>query len=96
MTERTLDQIKDSREYKNLKRAADIMTAMSEEGCYYIVEDCYFDYGQNWMWTTIIEINPNEEGILRSCQAVNPRDWKLIVAAETKEELLEIMKKIIK
>ena len=95
MTERTFNI--DTLEYKNLKRAADIMTTMSDgSSVEYVVQDCYFDFDQDWMWTTIIKINHKEKGILRSCQAITPRDWKLIIAAESKKDLLEIMKSIIK
>lgn len=95
MTERTFNEC--DKEFKNLRRAANIMTTMSDsEDIKYVVRDCYLDYGQDWMWTTIIKVDYKETGILRECQELNPRDWKLIVGAESKIELLEIMKNIIK
>lgn len=44
----------DSPEYARLKAAADIMTARSPKGYHYYVGDTYFDYGQEWVWTTIL------------------------------------------
>lgn len=43
--------------YKMLQHAADIMNYYAaEEGCkpLYSVGDCYFDFGQDWSWTTIL------------------------------------------
>lgn len=40
-------------------------------GWYAVVDDIYFDYGQNWMWTTLV--------IGRSAQdsfQINPRQWE--------------------
>lgn len=40
-------------------------------GWYAVVNDIYFDYGQNWMWTTLV--------IGRSAQdhfQINPRQWE--------------------
>lgn len=97
MTERTLNRVKDYQEYMNLKRAANILTTMSDKPeIYYTVEDCYLDFGSDWMWTTIIAHNAEETGVLSSWQAINPRQWKEIVACESKIELLELMKSIVK
>ena len=91
MTERTLGR--EDKEFKNLKRVADILTTMSDdEEIQYVVRDCYFDYGQNWMWTTILRFNYRVTGILRSCQVLSPKQWKDIVALDTKEGILDYVK----
>ena len=96
MTERTLRYPEDKKELDNLSMAAKIMTALAcDNNIEYVVQDCYFDYGQDWMWTTILKINHNEVGILRSCQFINPRQWKEIISIESKEEMLEYMKNFI-
>ena len=40
-------------EYKNLKMVAAMLEYESSNNSHYEVEDVYFDYGQDWMWTTI-------------------------------------------
>jgi len=71
-----------TQEYKNLMAAAKLLEAVSESGYRYEVENCYFDYGQDWMWTTIIAHNDKEEGVLSSWQAVNPKQWEQIIEAK--------------
>lgn len=81
-------------EYKNLKAAAAMLEAFSPNGYRYVVEDCYFDFGQNWMQTTIICHNPEEFGMLSSWQVVNPRQWEKVVEAQSLEEILEAVRNI--
>ena len=91
--ERTL--VSTEKAYKNLKAVATLLEAVDSEGILYSVGDCYLDFGQNWMWTTIIAHDPNSQNkVLSSWQALTPRQWKEIEAAETIEELAEIASKI--
>ena len=62
-----------SPEYIALEAAAKLLEVASPNGTKYKVGDCFFDYGQNWMWTTILA-----EGKNGSWQALNPRDHELI------------------
>lgn len=91
MAERTFKR--NDREWKNLNAVAKMLEALSENGYRYEVEDCYFDYGQNWMWTTII-CHKGGSGMLDSWQVGCPRDWENIVLATTADELAEVVKEI--
>lgn len=66
--------------YQNLKRAAAILTALSRSGITYIIGETYFDYGQDWAWTTIIAHDPAAS--FGSYQALCPRDHEIIVTAD--------------
>ena len=37
---------------EKLNRAAHILTGLSPKGYRYYVGETYFDFGQNWKWTT--------------------------------------------
>lgn len=86
---RVLNPITDSELYKRFEAVASILTAYSPHKAIYKVEDTYFDYGQDWKWTTIIRYEYNE------CQILYPVDWERIVKADTMEELFKIVKDII-
>lgn len=83
--ERTLKY--SERGFKNLSAVASVLTAVSKNGFSYRVRDTYLDYGQGWMWTTIIDS--------RDVQILSPRDWKEIVQATTADELFSAIKKIM-
>lgn len=73
--------------FKNLCAVASILTAVSKNGFSYRVRDTYLDYGQDWMWTTIIDS--------RDVQILCPRDWEKVVLATTADELLDAVKNIM-
>ena len=77
-------------EYKNMELVAKMLEVDSVNNYTYIVADTYLDYGQNWMWTTIIRIKPDDYDV----QVLSPRDWQEIVSATSIPELLETEKKI--
>lgn len=79
----------DEREYKNLKAVAAILTAVSPNKKIYRVEDVYFDYGQNWMWTTI-----STDSKWGGVQVLSPRQWFDIVTAETVAQLAECVEDV--
>lgn len=64
-------------EYKSLETASKMLELKSPNGTRYEVEDCYFDLGQGWMWTTIVAtkadgsswqvLNPNQHNMITSC-----------------------------
>ena len=68
-------------EYKRLEEAAATLTAASPNGTIYTVEETYFDYGQNWKWTTIIARKPNGS----TWQALCPRDHALILNGDIEQ-----------
>lgn len=77
-----------SREYKNLEAVAKMLEAVSPNEAIYEVSDCYFDYGQNWMWTTILRFG------FRECQILSPRQWEEILLADGIAELAEVAENI--
>jgi hypothetical protein len=87
---KTLDQFNDAKAYDNLIEVAGMLTETSVNDWGYEVEDCYFDYGQKWMWTTIICYCTDGHTI----QVLNPREWKEIVNATSQEELKRITEEI--
>lgn len=80
----------DSPEYSALNRAAQIMTERSPRGYHYYVGDTFFDYGQNWVWTTILSDGGNWGGY----QALCPRDQEAIIIAATPEALEAAIERI--
>ena len=67
-----------SDEYKRLTTAATVLTAVSPKGITYTVEDTYFDYGQDWSWTTLIAHRSDGEHY----QALCPRDHEQILTTD--------------
>lgn len=70
----------DTDAYARLTTAARVLTAVSPKHITYKVEDTYFDYGQNWMWTTIIAYDSN--ACFGSYQALCPRDYEDILTTD--------------
>ena len=77
-TIRTYDH--DTDEYARLLTAARVLTAISPKHITYTVEDTYFDYGQGWMWTTIIANNPSST--FGDYQVLCPRDHEKILLTD--------------
>lgn len=65
-------------EYARLERAAKILTEFSPRKYVYKVEDIYFDFGRNWLWTTIIAYRADGE----SYQALDPVRHEQILNSE--------------
>lgn len=82
-----------SREHANLRKASAILTALNERNIEYKVEETYFDFGQDWKWTTIIAHDP--KCTFGSYQALCPRDHEKIVLAETPADMLRVIGEII-
>ena len=53
----------EEQEYKNLQAVASMLTATSKNGYIYQVENVYLDFGQDWMWTTIVAYNLKDDSI---------------------------------
>ncbi len=68
----------DTPEYNRLTRAAKVLTEASPQKFTYKVEETFFDFGQNWMWTTIICYRPDGE----SYQALYPADQEAILTSD--------------
>ena len=71
----------DEQEYKNLARVARIMTARSLNGTRFEVGVTYFDFGQDWRWTTILAYKQDNG----SFQALTPAEQKKIVLANVED-----------
>ena len=82
-----------SKEEKNLTAVAKMLEAISPNDYRYEVEITYFDFGQQWTWTTIIAHN-DENG--DHWQAINPMEWEHVVTAETLSDLAVIAEHITK
>lgn len=79
--------------YKNLKLASAMMEYEDPES-EYVVEDTYFDYGQDWMWTTIIKRTPDNQWC-SGVQILCPRDEDRILLADSPMEIAEIVNDIM-
>lgn len=84
--ERTLQRTEQA--YKNMVAVAKMLEVFSGNNAIYVVQDVYFDLGQDWMWTTIFRRGYME------CQVLCPRDWKAIVNATTPKELADVVEVI--
>ena len=80
MTELIRIYTPDTDEYKRLATAATILSAVSPNRIKYTVGETYFDYGQDWMWTTIIANDPSST--FGSYQALCPRDYENILLTD--------------
>lgn len=67
----------DEQEYQNLARVARIMTARSLNGTRFEVGVTYFDFGQDWRWTTILAYKQDNG----SFQSLTPAEQEKIVTA---------------
>lgn len=70
-------------ERKRLEAAASLLQAYSKNGFIYHVENVYLDFGQDWMWTTIVCYGNDS-----SWQVLSPREWTEITSAATMEQLV--------
>ena len=71
---------RDSKEHKLLELAAALLTVKSPNQYRYYVGETYFDYGQDWKWTTIL----CEDGS-HGYQALSPKAQELILNEQIEE-----------
>jgi len=71
----------EDREYKLLDCVAQLLTILSPNKYQYYVGDTYFDYDQDWKWTTIL-CHKTNEGSRWDFQALNPMLQKRIIQAK--------------
>lgn len=69
-------------ERDKLRRAAHILTGLSPNGWRYGVEETYFDFGQDWKWTTII---CNNGGNFGGYQALSPAAQERVILSTVAE-----------
>lgn len=75
-------------DYTKLCAVAKVLEAFSPNNNTYLVENVYFDYGQDCMWTTICQ-----NGYV-PCQILSPRQWENILMSESPEELFKCIEDI--
>ena len=85
---------KDTREYTKLVAVAEMLEAFSPNGFSYTVDEIYFDFGQDWWWTTIVANRQNGK-LWDSWQALSPRQWERILMSETPQEIAEAVEDVM-
>lgn len=65
-----------SYEHEQLRIAAEMLTNKSPENHVYYVGDTYFDFGQGWVWTTILCAS---DGGFGDYQAITPAQQEEII-----------------
>lgn len=84
-----------SNEYNNLKN---IMIAFNKQVTHIqlTIQNCYFDMGQNWMYTTLIcnDTRLPKNSVLSSWQALSPKDQEIAVYGSD-DERLDLIQKLI-
>jgi len=68
-------------EHDRLMQAAKLMTAKSPNGWRYFVENCWYDLGRDWAWTTIVCQRDEDT----TCQALYPYMHEQIIEADDLE-----------
>lgn len=81
---------RNSDEYRKFEMVASMLEYESPSHQIYMVQDVYFDYGQDWMWTTITSLGGKWGGV----QVLNPRQWEDIMFADSLEELVKVVRDI--
>ena len=71
----------DSDEHKRLSAAAAMLTVKSPTQSRYYVGETYFDYGQDWKWTTVLCTG----GTWGDYQALNPAEQEEILLCDMAE-----------
>ncbi len=65
-------------ERDKLERIAHILTGLSPRGYHYRVGETYFDYGQDWVWTTVL----CDGGDFGGYQALNPAAQEEVILSD--------------
>ena len=79
-----------SLEFERLVEVAMLLTKKSPKRFWYYVSETFFDYGQNWKWTTIMCTRGDD-----TWQALNPREQEEIVFANDTKRLEKVAKMIL-
>lgn len=74
--------INDTNEYFRLEMFCKILNRDSPNKCHYEIEDIYFDVGQDWLWTTIVNKT-------KGCQILSARQWESIILDKVDIEIME-------
>ena len=74
---------KGSDERKLLERCAEVLTKTDCRGRKYHVDETYFDFGKDWMWTTILAT----DSVMGDYQALRPIDQQDILCGADPTEI---------
>lgn len=78
--------------HRKMESIAAMLELRSPRKCIYTVGETYFDYGQDWRWTTILREDP----VWGSVQVLTPRDLEMIAEADdTAESLRKVVEFIV-
>ena len=80
-----------SAEHKKLECAASMLTTYNENGDTWVVGETYFDFGADWMWTTLICKRADGESY-----QTYPAAQEKVVTANTPQEMGEAVAYILK
>lgn len=83
-------------EYKRLelfKSMLDVIIAENNFPIALSIENTYFDFGQNWSWTTIIVTKLNSKNCINSYQLLNPANHEKIIWGDM-YDILEVAQEI--
>ena len=72
-------------EYKKIELMLKALNILKEQyflDVEFYISDVYFDYGQNWMWTTILCKYKNVMDMQSSYQILNPAQYEKILFQE--------------
>jgi hypothetical protein len=81
-------------DYTKLCAVAKVLEAFSQNNAQYLVDNVYFDYGQDWFWTTICRRGRRGGKHVSDCQILSPRQWENILMSESPEELFKCIEDI--
>ena len=83
---------KNSERYDKLAMAAALLTNRSPNFWTYSVGETYFDYGQDWKWTTILCNGGGHGGY----QALTPKEQEMILLSETCDQMRDTVDEILR
>lgn len=89
---------KEDDEYRKLLIVCTLLNNYTQADCVFCVEDTYFDFGQNWEWTTIICRYQKDENSFHdqySYQYLSPTIQQSIFLANTVDEIFNITDKLL-
>ena len=79
-------------EFYKLQKVAEIIEKKCNNTIKCVIEEVYFDYGQNWIWTTIVATRKTDGS---HWQMLYPPIWEEILMANHDSELEQIADSII-
>lgn len=84
----------DSEEFKALSAFADELNKRSIESgspVRYRVDDCYFDFGQNWWWTTVLATCGENGSVTGTWQCLSPAQHEKIIQGNSEEVIEQVL-----